>query len=344
MPTADTTLVAPECDLPPPPAPAPARAGRARRPTPPSFSPALKERLLIAASLTALYLIWGSTYLGMKVAIETLPPFLMAAIRFITAGGLLYGALRLAGVPAPDRRQWGASARTGALLLVCGNGFVAVGQQWVSSSFAAVVVATMPLWMALFSTVQSARGVAGALRPSRVEWLGLLIGFAGAALLQAGGELRAAHPAALLILFAPVCWALGSLQSRTLPLPKGPMATAAQMLTGGVAMLGVSFLLGERITVAPSPRSLIAVAYLTLFGSIVAFSAYGYLLRRVRPAIATSYAYVNPMVAIALGAFFGGETIPLSTWIAAVVILVGVAISARARASSAPHPVTPLKA
>lgn len=296
----------------------------------------LGRRFWIGAALAALYVIWGSTYLAMKVALETLPPFLMAGSRFVLAGGLLFGALRLGGARAPTGREWGAAARTGALMLVGGNGFVAIGQSRVSSGFAAVVVATMPLWMAMLGTLQSIRGASGAARPSRGEWLGLVVGFAGAALLQAGGELSLAHPAALLILLAPVCWALGSLQSRSLPLPAGPMANAAQMLAGGVAMLGVSAVLGERIPEAPSMRSLLAVGYLVVFGSIVGFTAYGFLLRSTRPAIATSYAYVNPLVAIALGAALGGELVATTTWVAAAVILAGVAIVARAKAPPAP--------
>ncbi|EYF03613.1 drug/metabolite exporter YedA [Chondromyces apiculatus] len=305
---------------------------------PPSLTPpapgAVSHRLLIGGSLAALYLIWGSTYFAMKVALETLPPFLMASVRFILAGGLLYGGLRLSGAPNPTGQQWISAARTGVLLLACGNGFVAVGQRWVSSGFAAVVVATMPLWMALISTFHALRGVPGAQRPSRGEWTGLLVGFAGAALLQAGGELRAAHPAALVILLAPVCWAFGSLQSRTLPMPAGPMANAAQMLTGGAVMLVVSFALGEPFPTAPSTRSLLAVGYLIVFGSIVAFSAYGFLLRHARPAVATSYAYVNPLVAIVLGAMLAGELVATSTWVAAGIILAGVAIVAQARAAA----------
>jgi len=295
----------------------------------------LREHWPILLALAAVYVVWGSTYLAMRIGLETLPPFLMAGVRFLTAGALLYGALRLGGAPAPTRREWGAAARTGTLLLVGGNGFVAISQQWVSSGVAAVVVTTMPLWMALMTTAQAIRGVPGAQRPSRFEWVGLLVGFTGAAMLQVGGDLRAANPAALLIVLAPVCWALGSIYSRSLPLPAGPMANAAQMVVGGVAMLALSPLLGERVTAMPSGRSLAAVAYLIVFGSIVAFSAYGYLLRNTRPAVATSYAYVNPLVAIALGVWFANEQASATTWAAAAIIIAGVAILTRARASAA---------
>ncbi|WP_437874941.1 drug/metabolite exporter YedA [Sorangium sp. So ce513] len=288
---------------------------------------------LVLLSLAALYLVWGSTYLAVSVALETLPPFLLAGVRFVTAGALLYGALRLRGVPRPTLRQWGAAARVGVLLLVAGNGLVVVAQQWVSTGVAAVVVSTVPLWLALFTTARAARGgaVAGPPEVSRGEWIGLLVGFAGAALLHLGGDLRAEHAGALLIVLAPIAWALGSLYSRTTPLPEGPMAAAAEMLAAGVVMLGISALAGERLAEPPSSRSLLALAYLVVFGSIVGLSAYAYLLRNTRPAIATSYAYVNPIIAIALGILLGGESASATTWVAAAVIGVGVLLVSRAR-------------
>ncbi|AUX45535.1 uncharacterized protein SOCE26_070290 [Sorangium cellulosum] len=295
---------------------------------------------LVLLSLAAVYLIWGSTYFAMAVALETLPPFLLAGARFTVAGALLYGVLRLRGVPRPTPRQWGAAARIGVLLLVCGNGFVVVAQQWVSSGVAAVVVSTMPLWVALITTVRGARGgdvvgggdpLRGGAAVSRGEWVGLLVGFAGAALLHVGGDLDAEHAGALLLLLAPVSWALGSVYSRSLPLPEGPMAVAAEMLAGGAVMLGISALSGEQLAGGASARSLLAVGYLVVFGSIVALSAYTFLLRNTRPAIATSYAYVNPIVAIALGIWLGGERASAATWAAAAIIGVGVVIVSRAR-------------
>ncbi|WP_437303452.1 drug/metabolite exporter YedA [Sorangium sp. So ce388] len=290
---------------------------------------------LVLLSLAALYLIWGSTYLAVSVALETLPPFLLAGVRFVTGGALLYGVLRLRGAPRPTLRQWGAAAKIGVLLLVGGNGLVVVSQQWVSSGVAAVVVSTMPLWLALFTTVRAARGGARAdaraPEVSRGEWVGLLVGFAGAALLHLGGALHAEHAGALLIVLAPVAWALGSLYSRTASLPEGPMAVAAEMLSGGAVMLGISALSGEQLAAAPSSRSLLALAYLVVFGSIVGLSAYSFLLRNTRPAIATSYAYVNPIVAIALGIALGGERASAATWAAAAVIGAGVLIVSRAR-------------
>lgn len=297
---------------------------------------AIRERWLVLLALAAVYVIWGSTYLGMRIGLETLPPFFLGGARFVVAGALLYGALRLRGAPAPTWRQWGAAARVGVLLLVLGNGFVAVAQQWVSSGVAAVVVSTVPLWMAL---ITSLRGVAARRagevpaggQVSRGEWAGLLVGFAGVALLRAGDSLHAEHAGALLIVLAPISWAIGSVYSRSLPLPQGPMGVAAEMLTGGAVMLGVSVVLGERLTATPSLRSLVALGYLSVFGSLIGFSAYMYLLKHTRPAIATSYAYVNPIIAIVLGVWLGGETASATTWAAAVIIGAGVVIVSRAR-------------
>ncbi|MEP7126698.1 MAG: drug/metabolite exporter YedA [Byssovorax sp.] len=286
-------------------------------------------RWLIAAALIAVYVIWGSTYLVMRVALETIPPFMMGGSRFLIAGALLFAFLRLRGAPSPSRVEWIACAKVGVLLLVIGNGFVAYAEQRVSSSVAAMVVATMPLWMALLSSFTGQR-------PSRLEWIGLLLGFVGVALLQLSGQIDASPWMVITLLFAPVSWAAGSVWSKKLPLPKGPMATAAEMLIGGTSMLIVSLARGEHVVGAASARSIGALAFLIGFGSIVAFSAYGFLLRSTRPAIATSYAYVNPVVALVLGVALGGEHAGAMTWIAAAIILAGVVILSIQRARSAP--------
>ncbi len=294
-------------------------------------APAPPPRWLIAAALLAVYVIWGSTYLVMRIGLETLPPFLMAGSRFLIAGVVLFAVLWLGGAPTPTAREWIACAKVGVLLLVIGNGFVAFAETRISSSVAAMVVATMPLWMALLSRFTGHR-------PSRLEWIGLLLGFVGVALLQLSGQLSASPGMVIALLCAPVSWALGSVWSKRLPLPTGAMATAAEMLVGGATMLAVSFLRGERLTHAPSLRSLGAVAFLAAFGSIVAFSAYGFLLRNTRPAIATSYAYVNPVVALVLSIALGGEHAGPMTWAAAAVILAGVGILSIQRARAAPKP------
>jgi drug/metabolite transporter (DMT)-like permease len=286
------------------------------------------ERLQVAAALALVCVIWGSTYYAMRVALESFPPFTMGSIRFLLAGAAMYVALRARGERAPTAREWGAATLTGALLLVVGNGAVAFGQQRVSSSVAAIVVATMPLWAVLFGRVFGDR-------PSRGELLGVAIGFVGVALLHTGGDLFSHGASAIVMLLAPAGWALGSVWSRRLPLPGrgGLMAAAAQMLTGGAMMALVSLSLGEHAFAARavSVRSVVAIAYLAIFGSIVAFSAYGFLLRHARTSTATSYAYVNPLIAVALGVAVGGEHVHAATLVGACVILSGVLVLSLAR-------------
>jgi drug/metabolite transporter (DMT)-like permease len=273
----------------------------------------------IVLALLALYLIWGSTYLGIRIAIESIPPLLMMGIRFIVAGGVLYLFLRTRGVPTPNRSQWMGSTAVGILLIGGGMGGVATAEQWVPSSVAAVCIATAPLWISLFA------GLWGRW-PVRSEWLGLGLGFVGVVLLNLGSALWASPFGAIILLIAPICWAFGSAWSHHLQLPSGLMASATQMLIGGVFVAIIGLILGQRITSVPSLQSLLALSYLIVFGSLIAFSAYGYVLRRVRPALATSYAYVNPVVAVCLGVALAGERVTMLTIVAMVVILVGVGL------------------
>ena len=295
----------------------------ARPPAPRSASPtglAPRPRpLLIGAALLALYLLWGSTYLAIRVALETIPPFTLGAIRFLLAGGGLYLFLRLRGAPRPGRREWWTASVTGILLFVGGNGFVVLGEQWVSSGLVALVVGTMPLWAALFA------GASGQ-RSSGREWLGLLLGFLGITVLSLGGELHAAGAGAFLILLSPVCWALGVGLGRRGPLPAGGMAPASQMLAGGLVLLGLALVSGESMPALPSTRSLLALVHLVVSGSLIGFTAYAFLLRHTRSAVANSYAYVNPIVAIVLGAALAGEPVGPTTWLAAAIILSALAL------------------
>jgi drug/metabolite transporter (DMT)-like permease len=283
-------------------------------------SPARRPYMVVLA-LLAIYVIWGSTYLGIRFALEGFPPFLMAGLRFILAGAGMYVFLRGRGAPAPSRTEWRGAALAGCLLLVGGNGGVTFAQQWVSSGLAALVVATVPLWAALFS------GLFGRW-PRRLEWAGLALGFGGIVLLNLESDLRANLLGTVVLFLAPVCWAFGSVWSRHLPLPSGLMSAAAQMVVGSIVLLAAGLALGERIDTVPGERPLLALAYLVVFGSIIAFSAYVFLLGRVRPALATSYAYVNPIVAVGLGVGLAGERITGSGVLAMLAILAGVVLVA----------------
>jgi len=274
-------------------------------------------------ALLAVYLIWGSTYLAIRFAIESIPPFLMLAIRFLIAGGLLYGFLRLSGSPTPTWKQWAGSAAMGTLLLAGGLGVAAFAEQSVASGLVALAAA-VPLWVALFA------GLCGQW-PVRRKWIGLVIGFIGIILLNLESGVRASPLGAVLLILAPISWAFGSVWSRRLPMPSGLMASATEMLTGGAVLLVVGLALGERVSLLPTERSLLALGYLVIFGSLVAFSAYGYLLRTARPALATSYAYVNPVVAVALGVALDGERITWVGLLALLVILTGVLLVALKR-------------
>ena len=287
---------------------------------------------LLIGSFLALYLVWGSTYLFIRIGVESWPPMLMAGIRFVVAGGLLYGFLRWRGVPAPTWPQWKAAGMIGVLLLSCGNGGVTLAEHaGVASGVAALAVATVPLFTLLF-------GLFFGHRNTRLEWAGIFLGLVGIALLNLGSNLQASPFGAALILFAAAAWAFGSVWSKTLPLPQGPMASAAEMLVGGVALLLASGLSGERMTQMPTAAGWGALAYLVVFGSIVAFSAYMYLLKHVRPAAATSYAYVNPAVAVLLGILFAGEQIGAEECLAMAVIIGAVVLIGIPQWRKAPQP------
>ncbi|PAU64957.1 drug/metabolite exporter YedA [Pseudomonas indica] len=282
--------------------------------------PARRFPLILLGAFFALYLIWGSTYLVIRIGVESWPPMLMAGVRFVIAGSLMFAWLRWRGVPAPTWREWKAAAVIGVLLLSCGNGGVTVAEHLgVASGVAALAVATVPLFALLF-------GLIWGQRTSSLEWAGIVLGLVGIGLLNLGSNLQGSPLGAGLILFAAAAWAFGSMWSKHLPLPAGPMASAAEMLAGGVALLIASALSGERMTELPTAAGWGALAYLVVFGSIIAFSAYLYLLKNVRPAAATSYAYVNPVVAVVLGILFAGERIGMEEWLAMTVIVSAVVL------------------
>lgn len=270
-------------------------------------------------ALGTVYLVWGSTYLGIHLALEGFPPFLLGAVRSAAAGALLYGFLRLRGERPPTTEEWKGAAVVGLFLLVGGNGLVTVAQQWVASGLSSVVLATVPLWAAVFAALLGRW-------PGRWERVGLAVGFAGVLLLQWERGLRSEPLGAACLLLGAVLWAAGSVWSQRVRLPPGLMSSAAQMLVGAAALFGISLLSGERLR-GPVPAQVwAAAAYLTVFGSLAGYSAYAFLLRRVRPSLATSYAYVNPLVAVALGNVVLGETVSPLGLGGMAAVLVGVAL------------------
>lgn len=286
----------------------------------------------VAAALTAVYLIWGSTYLAIRFALEGgFPPFLLGGARFLLAGSVMYAVLRWRGDAAPTAAQWRNTAVMGVLLLLLGNGMVNVAEQTVSSGMAAVAVASAPLWMAMFALVRGER-------PSRLEWVGLAIGFVGVIGLNAGSSLRATPLGMIALLVATVSWSFGSIWSRGRDLPSPFMTAAAQMLCGGLAMLLLGVTLGERLPPQPSAKALGAFVYLVILGSIIGFSAYVWLLRNVRPALAGSYAYVNPAIAVLLGALMARERFTLVELAGMGVVLAGVVVITLARSGRSAAP------
>ncbi|GAC1565522.1 MAG: drug/metabolite exporter YedA [Ktedonobacteraceae bacterium] len=285
------------------------------------------KRPVIILSLLSLYILWGGTYLGMRIALEGFPPFFVAGFRQLTAGIILYVFLRLRGAARPTRAQWLGALVVGGLLLVIGNGGVVFAEQWVSSGLAALALGAIPLWASLFS------GLFGRW-PRPIEWCGLAIGFAGLVLLNLENGLHANPLGAIILFIAPISWGLGSILSQRLPSPKGLMASAAQMLVGGVMLLIVGSVIGERMTSFPGLRPLGAMIYLIVGGSLIGFCAYGYLLSHVRPAMATSYAYVNPLIAVGLGVALAGERMTMIGLLAMLTILSGVVLVTMGRERS----------
>lgn len=286
----------------------------------PCTAPRLPNWLPLVAAFFALYVVWGSTYLVIRIGVGHWPPLLMAGLRFLIAGTLLLGWLRWRGVPWPTLRETLAAGVIGILLLGVGNGGVTLAEHWgVTSGIAALSIATVPLFTLLF-------GLLWGQRNSLLEWAGIALGLVGIALLNLGSTLSATPLGAAVILLAAAAWAFGSIWSRYLPLPQGAMASAVEMLVAGAVLLGASYWSGERLQHWPGLGGWLALGYLVVFGSLIAFSAYLYLLGRVRPAAATSYAYVNPVVAVLLGTLFVGERIGPAEMLAMLVIVGAVVL------------------
>lgn len=275
------------------------------------------HRWLVIAALFCTYFFWGSTYLAIKFAIESFPPLMMVGVRFAIAGALLYAWMRYRGEPAPTLLQWRGAALVGLLLPVLGNGTVTYVQLHVSSSVAALAIATVPIWMAIF-----ARAWGHPIR--RREWLGIAVGFVGLVLLNTRGSLQGDWLSACLLMFAAASWSLGSVWGKHTAMPSGLMGAAAQMLCGGLIAFVISACLGETWPTEILPRAWAAMGFLIFLSSMITFSAYQWLLHHVRPLVASSNTFVNPVVAFIVGIGFANEHVHPMEYVALAVILLGV--------------------
>lgn len=293
--------------------------------------------LAVAFALGSVYVLWGSTYLAIRFALESYPPFLLGAGRMFLAGAIMYAVLRWRGVAPPSRKQWRTLWLLSIWMVLLSNGLVNLAETEVDSGLAAIAVASMPLFAGVFAMLRGRH-------PSKIEWIGLAIGFLGVIWLNAGSKLSASTLGLVCLTVAPIAWAWGSIWSRDQDLPSPFMAASAQMLTGSIWMLGAAVATGERITAVPTWAATGAMLYLVVAGSIFGFTAYIWLLHHVRPALATSYAYVNPPIAVLFGALLAGERFTSHDLGAMAVILVGVVIITLARARAAkPAEPTPVK-
>jgi drug/metabolite transporter (DMT)-like permease len=276
---------------------------------------------LLLACLAIVYVVWGSTYLAIHFVVDGIPPLASSAMRNFCAGPILLAFLKWRGAPWPTRRQWRNGALVGFMMMGLGNGLVCVAETHVPSGLAALIIAGTPVFAILF-----AWGLFGA-RPRLLEWLGIGLGLAGMGLLNF--DLHAvASPVYVAVLFvAGASWAAATVLQPRLDLPKGPMSAAVQMLGGGASLVVMAALHGERLDVAAVPLSAwLALAYLVVFGSLLAYTAFVYVIGHARPALATSYAYVNPVVAVALGVVFAGESVSAPMLAGMAVILAGVGL------------------
>jgi len=291
----------------------------------------------VLAAFAAVYVIWGSTYLGIRYAVESIPPFLMAGTRNLVAGLLLYAFVRARGGAAPSRIEWSNAVITGGLLLTIGNGGVTWAEQMIPSSVAALLVALTPLWMVLFEWLRP-EGV----RPRPFVIAGLAVGFIGVALL-AGGHGNHSGPVhgwgIAVLLAASMSWAFGSIFNRQARKPALPLlGVAMQMIAGGVLLLGLAAMRGEAAQFSfgrVTPLSAGAWLYLVLFGSLVGYSCYVWLLHASTPARVATYAYVNPFIAILLGCTLGHEPFSHELLVAGVLIITAVALIVRGGATKA---------
>jgi drug/metabolite transporter (DMT)-like permease len=269
-------------------------------------------------ALAALYIFWSCTFFALRVLVVAVPPLLAAGCRFVLAGMVLGVILKFRGSPWPTGKQWLVSLPIGGLMFLVGNGFVCMAEKTASSGAAAVALGSIPLWVVVL-------GRWFGVRSSKREWFGVFLGLAGVILLAAGGTTGTVWSTLLLIL-APIGWALGSLFARGGRLPTGLMSAVTPMIAGGTLTAVVGLLSGEKIPTYFPPSALLAFGYLVVFGSLLGFSAFNYLLRTTRPAVAMSYAYVNPTAALILGALVGGEVVSWQMAMATGLIVLAVVL------------------
>jgi drug/metabolite transporter (DMT)-like permease len=291
------------------------------------------------AALLAVYIVWGSTYLGIRFAVETIPPFFHAAVRFLIAGTFLFIWRRMAGDPAPTKRQWRSAIIVGGLLLVGGNGLISLAEISIPSGVAALIVATIPMFMVLVEALRP-----GGVKPSLGQVFGLLVGFSGVALLIGPAEFGGTRGFSLLgggiAVSAAFLWSLGSIYNRNTDLPESTLLfTGMEMLMGSIGLFIVSGLMGEfgRLNIAAiSTRSLLGLLYLITFGSLVGFTSYAWLLRNAPVSLVSTYAYVNPIVAVFLGNLFAQETLNGRILLAALIIVGSVVLVNTAKKPAPP--------
>ncbi len=288
------------------------------------------SRIAVWSALIAIYIVWGSTYLAIRFVVDTIPPFLSASFRFLVAGSVLYAYRRLRGDPAPARLEWRSAAIVGFFLLVGGNGGVVWAEQRVASGIAALLIASVPLWIALLDTVRP-----GGRRPDRLVILGVLAGFVGIIILigptqLVGIEGQVDLVGGLVLTVAAFSWSLGSLYNRGASLPASPLlGTGMEMILGGAGLLIIGTITGDWNQLelsAISTRSILGMVYLVVFGSWVGFASYIWLLRVAPTMLVSTYAYVNPLIAIFLGSWLANEALTPRVLIAAVIIVGSVAL------------------
>jgi drug/metabolite transporter (DMT)-like permease len=274
----------------------------------------------VVACLAATWLVWGSTYLAIKFALVGFPPFFQMGTRFLAAGALLLAWMRLRGAPMPTAKEWRNALIVGALMLGGGMGGTAYSEQTVGSGLVVAFIAVVPMMIALVN-------LAFGIRPGRVELLGIGVGLAGVLMLTQGQGFQASPAGLVAIALACATWSVGSvLSQRRLPLAPGATGFASEMLCGGAVLMAMSWLAGEHVHGAPPPQAVLAWVYLVVFGSLVAFNAYMVLLSRASAGLASSYTFVNPLIAMLLGVALAGEHVSPFEWAAVGVVLAGVVL------------------